>query len=196
SDLPTMLQYRTHSKNDSMYNTPPTFAIYLIGLVLKWIKSSGGLAAMEQRNRAKAERLYAFLDQSRLFKPTADSDSRSLMNVTFVTGNEELDNKFVKVATAAGPDGLKGHRSVGGKGELRYVKEVPVLIVRGSHAEMGEQIGNLALKPAAKIVDLVNEYANQHVPKGVRPIADIAVKAMYDKFPKEYRNELEAMAAA
>ena len=114
SDLPTMLQYRTHSKNDSMYNTPPTFGIYLMGLVFKWLKSNGGLAAMEQRNRAKAERLYAYLDQSSLFKPTADKDSRSLMNVTFVTGNEELDAKFVKAATAAGLDGLKGHRSAGG----------------------------------------------------------------------------------
>lgn len=114
SDLPTMLQYRTHSKNDSMYNTPPTFGIYLMGLVFKWIKSNGGLVGMEQRNRAKADRLYAYLDQSRLFKATADKDSRSLMNVTFVTGNEELDGKFVNVATAAGLDGLKGHRSVGG----------------------------------------------------------------------------------
>ena len=114
SDLPTMLQYRTHSQSDSMYNTPPTFGIYLMGLVFKWIKSNGGLAGMEQRNRAKAERLYAYLDRSRLFKPTADKDSRSLMNVTFVTGNADLDGQFVKVATAAGLDGLKGHRSVGG----------------------------------------------------------------------------------
>lgn len=114
SDLPTMLQYRTHSKNDSMYNTPPTFGIYLMGLVFKWIKANGGLSGAEQRNRAKAERLYAYLDQSRLFKPTADRDSRSWMNVTFVTGHEELDAKFVKAATAAGLDGLKGHRSVGG----------------------------------------------------------------------------------
>jgi phosphoserine aminotransferase len=113
-ELATMLQYRTHAKNDSMYNTPPTFGIYLMGLVFKWIKANGGLAGAEQRNRAKAERLYAYLDQSRLFKPTADKDSRSLMNVTFVTGNEELDGKFVKAATAAGLDGLKGHRSVGG----------------------------------------------------------------------------------
>lgn len=114
SDLPTMLQYRTHSKNDSMYNTPPTFGIYLMGLVFKWIKANGGLAGMEKLNQAKADRLYAFLDQSKLFKPTADKESRSLMNVTFVTGNEELDGKFVKAATAAGLDGLKGHRSVGG----------------------------------------------------------------------------------
>ena len=113
-ELPAMLQYRTHAKNDSMYNTPPTFGIYLMGLVFKWIKSNGGLVGMEQRNRAKAERLYAYLDQSRLFKATADKDSRSLMNVTFVTGNEELDGKFVKAATAAKLDGLKGHRSVGG----------------------------------------------------------------------------------
>jgi phosphoserine aminotransferase len=113
-DLPAMLQYRTHAKNDSMYNTPPTFAIYLVGLVLKWIKANGGLAGVGERNTAKAGKLYAYLDQSQLFKPTAATDSRSQMNVTFVTGNEELDAKFCSAATKAGFDGLKGHRSVGG----------------------------------------------------------------------------------
>ncbi|MEX0702205.1 MAG: 3-phosphoserine/phosphohydroxythreonine transaminase [Planctomycetales bacterium] len=113
-ELPTMLQYRTHAANDSMYNTPPTFGIYVIGLVLKWIEEQGGLEAMAERNRAKAATLYRVLDASRLFRPTADADSRSWMNVTFVTGNDELDAKFVKAATAAGFDGLKGHRSVGG----------------------------------------------------------------------------------
>ena len=113
-DIPTMLQYRTHAKNDSMYNTPPTFAIYLVGLVLKWIKKAGGLGAMAELNQRKAGKLYAFLDQSKLFKPTAAKDSRSLMNVTFVTGNADLDAKFCSAATKAGFDGLKGHRSVGG----------------------------------------------------------------------------------
>lgn len=113
-DLPTMLQYRTHAKNESMYNTPPTFAIYLVGLVLKWIKKGGGLAAIGQTNARKAGKLYAFLEQSKLFKPTAAADSRSQMNVTFVTGNAELDAKFCSAATKAGFDGLKGHRSVGG----------------------------------------------------------------------------------
>lgn len=113
-DLPTMLQYRTHAKNESMYNTPPTFAIYLMGLVLKWIKASGGLSAVGDVNRRKAEKLYAFLDQSRLFRGTADRDSRSQMNVTFVTGQPDLDTKICSAATKAGFDGLKGHRSVGG----------------------------------------------------------------------------------
>jgi phosphoserine aminotransferase len=113
-DLPTMLQYRTHAKNESMYNTPPTFAIYLVGLVLKWIKKAGGLNAIEETNRRKAGKLYTYLEQSKLFKPTADADSRSLMNVTFVTGNADLDTKFCSAATKAGFDGLKGHRSVGG----------------------------------------------------------------------------------
>lgn len=113
-DLPTMLQYRTHAKDDSMYNTPPTFGIYITGLVLKWIKGQGGLAAMEKANVTKAERLYTYLDQSKLFKATADKDSRSRMNVTFVTGNDELDAKFIAAASAKGLDGLKGHRSVGG----------------------------------------------------------------------------------
>ena len=113
-NLPTMLQYRTHAKNDSMYNTPPTFAIYLVGLVLKWIKKDGGLAAVGERNLRKAGKLYSYLDQSKLFKPTAAVGSRSQMNVTFVTGDAELDNKFCSAATKAGFDGLKGHRSVGG----------------------------------------------------------------------------------
>lgn len=113
-DLPTMLQYRTHAKNDSMYNTPPTFAIYLVGLVLKWIKRQGGLPAVGEVNRRKAGKLYTYLDQSRLFKGTAATDSRSEMNVTFVTGNADLDAKFCSAATKAGFDGLKGHRSVGG----------------------------------------------------------------------------------
>jgi phosphoserine aminotransferase len=113
-ELPTMLQYRTHAANESMYNTCPTFNIYVLGLVMKWIKGQGGLAGIEARNRAKAEKLYAYLDASRLFKATADRDSRSRMNVTFVTGNDELENQFVKFAESQGLDGLKGHRSVGG----------------------------------------------------------------------------------
>lgn len=112
--LPAMLQYRTHAKNQSMYNTPPTFGIYLMGLVFKWIKKQGGLAAMETINRNKALKLYRYLDSSRVFKATAATDSRSMMNVTFVTGNPELDEKFIKVSQKAGLDGLKGHRSVGG----------------------------------------------------------------------------------
>jgi phosphoserine aminotransferase len=112
--LPTMLQYRTHAENESMYNTPPTFGIYLMLLVFRWLKAQGGLAAMEARNRDKAQLLYDYLDHSSLFRPTARPDSRSLMNVTFVTGSEERDNAFVKRAEAAGFSGLKGHRSVGG----------------------------------------------------------------------------------
>jgi phosphoserine aminotransferase len=114
TDLPAMLQYRTHAKSQSMYNTPPTFGIYLMGLVFKWIKKQGGLAAMEVINREKAAKLYQFLDASKLFKATAQSDSRSMMNVTFVTGQPELDEKFIKATQKAGLDGLKGHRSVGG----------------------------------------------------------------------------------
>lgn len=112
--IPTMLQYRTHSKTQSMHNTPPTFGIYVMGLVFKWIKAQGGLEAMARHNESKAAPLYNFLDQSKLFKGTADSDSRSLMNVTFVTGNADLDAKFLKESQQAGFDGLKGHRSVGG----------------------------------------------------------------------------------
>lgn len=114
-DLPAMLQYRTFAANESMYNTPPTFGIYVIKLVVKWIKEQGGLAAMHKQNLAKATKLYEYLDNSKLFKPTVtDPQSRSLMNVTFVTGNDDLDAKFIKFATERGLDGLKGHRSVGG----------------------------------------------------------------------------------
>lgn len=113
-DLPTMLQYRTYSADHSLYNTPPTFGIYFMGLVFKWLKRQGGLAGIERRNREKAAKLYQYLDQSRLFRATADPDSRSLMNVTFVTGKADLDEKFIATAKKAGLDGLKGHRSVGG----------------------------------------------------------------------------------
>ncbi|WP_437184972.1 3-phosphoserine/phosphohydroxythreonine transaminase [Planctomicrobium sp. SH668] len=113
-DIPEMLQYRTHAENDSCYNTCPTFGIYFMGLVFKWILKQGGLEAMAQRNEEKANVLYSFLDESKLFNPTADKDSRSLMNVTFVTGNDAIDAKFIKESQAAGFDGLKGHRSVGG----------------------------------------------------------------------------------
>lgn len=113
-NLATMLQYRTHADNESMYNTPPTFGIYLMMLVFRWIKANGGLAAMETRNKAKAAKLYDYLKQSSLFSSTAKPGSGSQMNVTFVTGNEEKDNAFVKAAEARGFSGLKGHRSVGG----------------------------------------------------------------------------------
>jgi phosphoserine aminotransferase len=113
-DVPTMLQYRTHAEKQSMFNTPPTFGIYLMGEVFKWIQQQGGLSAMAELNQAKAEPLYQFLDESKLFTGAADSDCRSLMNVTFVTGDENLDAEFVKTATAASMSGLKGHRSVGG----------------------------------------------------------------------------------
>lgn len=114
TDIPTMLQYRTHSEAGSMFNTPPTFGIYVLGRVLQWLKDQGGLSAMAQKNHAKAGKLYDYLDQSQLFKPTAAKQDRSQMNVTFVTGDADLDSKFIAQATAAGLDGLKGHRSVGG----------------------------------------------------------------------------------
>jgi phosphoserine aminotransferase len=113
-NLATMLQYRTHAENESMYNTPPTFGIYLMMLVFRWIKAQGGLTAMDARNRAKAAKLYDYIQQSSLFRATARPDSRSMMNVTFVTGSEDRDNAFVKAAEAKEFSGLKGHRSVGG----------------------------------------------------------------------------------
>ena len=111
---PTMLKYKTQADAKSLYNTPPAYGIYICGKVFKWLKKMGGLEAMKERNEKKAKLLYDFLDQSQLFKGTVVKEDRSLMNVPFVTGNEELDAKFVKEAKAAGLENLKGHRTVGG----------------------------------------------------------------------------------
>jgi phosphoserine aminotransferase len=111
---PTMLKYKTQADNDSLYNTPPCYGIYICGKVFKWLKKMGGLSAMKERNEKKAKILYDFLDESKLFKGTVRKEDRSLMNVPFVTGNEELDAKFVAEAKAAGFENLKGHRTVGG----------------------------------------------------------------------------------
>jgi phosphoserine aminotransferase len=114
ASLPTMLQYGVHAENQSMYNTPPVFAIYVMRLVLGWLLKSGGLEAIEKMNGRKAEKLYAAIDRTGFYRGHAAADSRSRMNVTFRLPTEELEKKFVKEATAAGLDGLKGHRSVGG----------------------------------------------------------------------------------
>ena len=114
SEIPTMLQYRTHAEKDSMYNTPPTFGIYLMGLVFKWIKNQGGLAGIEHKNCEKANMLYSYLDASTLFNATVSPGSRSMMNVTFVTGNSDLDAQFIETAQQNDFLNLKGHRSVGG----------------------------------------------------------------------------------
>ncbi|MGI6280043.1 MAG: 3-phosphoserine/phosphohydroxythreonine transaminase [Acutalibacteraceae bacterium] len=111
---PTMLNYSTHYENGSMFNTPPCYAIYVAGLTFKWIKKMGGLEKMKEINEHKAKILYDFLDSSKLFKGTVVPEDRSIMNVPFVTGNEELDAKFVSEAKKAGFVNLKGHRSVGG----------------------------------------------------------------------------------
>lgn len=111
---PVMLDYKTMADNDSMYNTPPCYAIYVAGLVYKWLLGLGGLEAMKKINERKAAILYDFLDSSKLFKPVADKKYRSMMNVTFVTGDADLDKKFCKEADAAGFKNVKGHRSVGG----------------------------------------------------------------------------------
>ena len=111
---PTMLRYKIHADNESMYNTPPCYGIYICGKVFKWLKKMGGLEVMKAHNEKKAAILYDFLDQSKLFKGTVRKEDRSLMNVPFVTGDADLDAKFVKEAKAAGFENLKGHRSVGG----------------------------------------------------------------------------------
>ena len=111
---PTMLTYKTHADADSLYNTPNCYCIYMCGKVFKWLKKMGGLQAMKEYNEKKAAILYDFLDQSKLFKGTVVKEDRSLMNVPFVTGDKELDARFVKEAKEAGLENLKGHRSVGG----------------------------------------------------------------------------------
>ena len=111
---PTMLKYKTHADAESLYNTPPCYGIYICGKVFKWLKRRGGLAAMKEYNEKKAKILYDFLDSSKLFRGTVVREDRSLMNVPFVTGNDELDAKFIKEAKEAGFENLKGHRSVGG----------------------------------------------------------------------------------
>lgn len=111
---PTMLKYKTQADADSLYNTPPCYGIYICGKVFKWLKKQGGLAAMKEHNEKKAKILYDFLDQSKLFKGTVVKEDRSLMNVPFVTGDKNMDAKFIAEATAAGFVNLKGHRTVGG----------------------------------------------------------------------------------
>ena len=111
---PTMLQYKTHADAGSLYNTPPAYGIYICGKVFKWLKAQGGLQAMKEKNEKKAAILYSYLDQSRLFKGTVRPEDRSLMNVPFVTGDKDLDAKFVEEAKKAGLENLKGHRTVGG----------------------------------------------------------------------------------
>ena len=112
--LPTMLNYKVQAENDSLYNTPNTFGIYILGLTMKWLRSQGGLEAVAKVNQRKAGKLYAEIDRTGFYRGTARKQDRSLMNVTFRLATEELENMFVKESTAAGFDGLKGHRSVGG----------------------------------------------------------------------------------
>ena len=112
--LPIMMNYKIHAENNSLYNTPNTFGIYILGLTVKWLRSLGGLPAIARINQRKAGKIYAEIDRTGFYRGTAQADSRSLMNVTFRLATEELEKQFVKESTAAGLDGLKGHRAVGG----------------------------------------------------------------------------------
>jgi phosphoserine aminotransferase len=114
ADLPTMLSYKVQSDNNSLYNTPNTFGVYILGLTMKWLKSLGGLTAIARLNERKAQTLYTEVDRTGFYRGTAEKDSRSLMNVTFRLPSEALEKEFEKAATGAGLDGLKGHRLVGG----------------------------------------------------------------------------------
>ena len=112
--MPTMLNYAVHAENGSLYNTPPAFAVYTLGLVMKWLLAQGGLAGIATVNERKAAKVYAEIDRTGFYRGTAHKDCRSLMNVTFRMGSEDLEKRFIKESTAAGLDGLKGHRAVGG----------------------------------------------------------------------------------
>ena len=112
--VPTLLNYQTQITNASLFNTPPTYAIYIAGLVMEWIKEKGGLTAIQKINRQKAKMIYDYLDASRLFRSPVQRKSRSIMNIPFITGNQDLDAKFIKEASSAGLKTLKGHRTVGG----------------------------------------------------------------------------------
>ena len=112
--LPTMLNYAVHAENGSLYNTPPAFAVYATGLVMKWLLQQGGLPAMAAVNERKAAKVYAEIDRTGFYRGTAAREDRSLMNITFRLATEELEKKFIKESTEAGLDGLKGHRAVGG----------------------------------------------------------------------------------
>src|SRR6266446_3940964 len=114
SSLPTMMSYAVHAENNSLYNTPPTFAVYAVGLVMKWLARQGGLAAIAKINERKAGKLYAEIDRTGFYRGTARKEHRSLMNVTFRLPSEDLERTFVTESAAAGLDGLEGHRSVGG----------------------------------------------------------------------------------
>ena len=139
---PTMLKYKIHADNGSMYNTPPAYGIYICGKVFKWLKKMGGLEAMQAYNEKKAKVLYDFLDSSKMFKGTVRKEDRSLMNVPFVTGNEELDAEFVKAATAAGFANLKGHRTVGGMRASIY--------------------NAMPIEGVEKLVEFMKEFENSH----------------------------------
>jgi phosphoserine aminotransferase len=114
ASLPAMLSYAVHAENGSLYNTPPVFAIYILGLVTRWLIAQGGLESIAKINERKAAKLYAEIDRTGFYRGTAQKDSRSMMNVTFRLPSEELEKQFVKDAEKAGMDGLKGHRSAGG----------------------------------------------------------------------------------
>lgn len=132
---PAMMSYKIHADASSLYNTPPAYGIYICGKVFKWIKEMGGLAAMKELNEKKAEILYQFLDSSKLFKGTVRAKDRSLMNVPFITGDEQLDAAFVKGAESTGLMNLKGHRSVGGMRASIY-NAMPIEGVRALTAYM------------------------------------------------------------
>ena len=139
---PTMFDYLTHAENESMYNTPPTFAIYIAGLVFKWLKAKGGLVEMEKQNRAKAKLLYDFIDGSRFFQSPVAQENRSLMNIPFTLKDAALDEAFLKAAKARGLVQLKGHRSVGGMRASIY--------------------NAMPLEGVQKLVELMGEFEKQH----------------------------------
>jgi phosphoserine aminotransferase len=136
-NTPALLDYKTHAEAASLYNTPPCYSIYISGLVFEWIKAQGGLEAIRERNEGKANMLYSYLDRSKLFRNPVNKPDRSLMNIPFITGREELDKKFIEEASQRGFKTLKGHRTVGGMRASIY-NAMPVEGVKALVAFMEE----------------------------------------------------------
>lgn len=143
ADIPTMLNYETYTKNNSLYNTPPTFAIYITMLLMEWLKEQGGVAAIEERNKEKANLLYKAIEDSKLFYSNVKREDRSLMNIPFMTDSDELNKLFVKEAEQEGLHQLKGHRSVGGMRASIY--------------------NAMPIEGVKTLVDFINEFERKHI---------------------------------
>ena len=195
---PTMLTYKTHADAGSLYNTPPAYGIYICGKVFKWLKKMGGLEVMKERNEKKAKLLYDYLDQSKLFKGTVEKKDRSLMNVPFVTGSDELDAKFVKEAKEAGLENLKGHRTVGGMRASIYnampYEGVEALVAFMKKFEEDNMYKYFCLNPISPVG--LEKFSDDYVPAGEMAGADAVLVRSAGMHELEFDKDLKAIARA